>query len=57
MAGSPSGQKGKLTLAQLASYDDILTDTLVDRVSLLPLHAIAGKYVLILSALPGLLLD
>jgi histone-lysine N-methyltransferase SUV420H len=26
-------RKGGLTLAQLASYDDVLTDALVDRVS------------------------
>ena len=25
-------ESGRLTLAQLASYDDVLTDTLVDRV-------------------------
>jgi histone-lysine N-methyltransferase SUV420H len=27
-------KKGGLTLSQLANYDDLLTDTLVDRVSL-----------------------
>jgi len=26
------GKKGGLTLAQLASYDDVITDALVDRV-------------------------
>ena len=33
VSSAPKG-KAKLTLAQLASYDDILTDALVDRVSL-----------------------
>lgn len=32
ISSAPNG-KAKLTLAQLASYDDILTDALVDRVS------------------------
>jgi histone-lysine N-methyltransferase SUV420H len=31
--GKALAKKGGLTLAQLASYDDVLTDALVDRVS------------------------
>lgn len=29
-------EKDRLTLAQLANYDDVLTDALIDRVSSLP---------------------
>lgn len=29
---SPSEKKDRLTLAKLASYDDVLTDALIDRV-------------------------
>lgn len=35
-------KKGGLTLAQLASYDDVLTDALVDRVSSLEDVCIIG---------------
>lgn len=35
--GKALAKKGGLTLAQLASYDDVLTDALVDRVSI-PIH-------------------
>ena len=33
-------KKGGLTLSQLANYDDLITDALVDRVSILALLAV-----------------
>lgn len=34
-------KKGGLTLSQLANYDDLITDALVDRVSIFALLALA----------------
>jgi hypothetical protein len=51
--GNTSPKKERLTLAQLTSYDDILTDALVDHVS----SPLSTSIVRILMFGPGLLLD
>jgi hypothetical protein len=50
-------KKGGLTLSQLANYDDLITDALVDRVSLVAgLMQCSSRHKKLISSLPGLLL-
>jgi len=51
-------KKGGLTLSQLANYDDLITDALVDRVSLLVVldKLCISRHKKLISSLPGLLL-
>jgi hypothetical protein len=50
-------KKGGLTLSQLANYDDLITDALVDRVSILTLLAVCvPRHNRLTSSRPGLLL-
>jgi hypothetical protein len=50
-------KKGGLTLSQLANYDDLITDALVDRVSILALLAVCvSRHNKLTSSCPGLLL-
>ena len=49
-------KKDRLTLTQLAGYDDILTDALVDHVRL-TLFTLSDKVVTMLTNCPGVFLD
>lgn len=51
-------KKGGLTLSQLANYDDLITDALVDRVSLLVMLDMlcVPRHKKLISHFPGLLL-
>jgi hypothetical protein len=51
-------KKGGLTLSQLANYDDLITDALVDRVSLLVMLDMlyASRHKKLIPPFPGLLL-
>lgn len=51
-------KKGGLTLSQLANYDDLITDALVDRVSLLALLTVlyVSRHEKLIPPFPGILL-
>ena len=51
-------KKGGLTLSQLANYDDLITDALVDRVSLLATLVVPhlSRHNILIPHFPGLLL-
>ena len=46
-ADDASSKKARLTITQLAAYDDVLTDVLVDHVS--PLHDARGFFLMSLT--------